>query len=199
MTALTQPAFAKRSHHYRVHHRYVTDAVSYAGPFSQADSNTIAYQPFQAERAVPRSRRGRRAAASARSSAAYASAPVPAVSGLSFGGGGLVSVARGYLGTNPTGKASLWCGNFMNLVLERSGLRPSSSNTARSFASYGRRIPGPQVGAIAVMGRRGGGHVGIVTGIDPNGNPILISGNHNRTVAESVYPRGRIYAYVMPN
>jgi hypothetical protein len=48
------------------------------------------------------------------------------------------------------------------------------------------------------MGRRGGGHVGVVSGIDPNGNPIIVSGNHNRTVAEAVYPRGRIRAYVVP-
>ena len=56
-----------------------------------------------------------------------------------------------------------------------------------------------QVGAIAVMGRRGGGHVGVVSGVDASGNPVVISGNHNNTVAESVYPRGRIIAYVMPN
>src|SRR4029079_14251939 len=56
----------------------------------------------------------------------------------------------------------------------------------------------PHVGAIAVMGRRGGGHVGVVSGVDPNGNPIVVSGNHNRTVAESVYPAGRISAYVLP-
>ena len=56
----------------------------------------------------------------------------------------------------------------------------------------------PQVGAIAVMGRRGGGHVGVVSGVDANGNPIIVSGNHNHTVAESVYPRSRISAYVMP-
>ncbi|HET7411819.1 MAG TPA: TIGR02594 family protein, partial [Pararhizobium sp.] len=54
------------------------------------------------------------------------------------------------------------------------------------------------VGAIAVMRRRGGGHVGVVSGIDANGNPILISGNHNHTVAEAAYPRSRIVAYVMP-
>ena len=87
----------------------------------------------------------------------------------------------------------------MNLVLERSGHRASRSNMARSFASYGTRVSGPQVGAIAVMSRgRGGGHVGVVSGLDANGNPIIISGNHGRRVAESVYPRGRIYAYVMP-
>ena len=87
----------------------------------------------------------------------------------------------------------------MNLVLQRSGHRQSGSNTARSFASYGTRLSGPQVGAIAVMSRgKRGGHVGVVSGIDPSGNPIIISGNHNRRVAESVYPRGRIFAYVMP-
>ena len=40
--------------------------------------------------------------------------------------------------------------------------------------------------------------VGVVSGVDANGNPIIVSGNHNRTVAESVYPRSRIAAYVMP-
>ncbi len=86
----------------------------------------------------------------------------------------------------------------MNMVLERSGHKGTGSDMARSFASYGQRISGPQVGAIAVMSRRGGGHVGVVSGIDANGNPIVISGNHGRRVAEATYSRGRIYAYVMP-
>jgi hypothetical protein len=42
-------------------------------------------------------------------------------------------------------------------------------------------------------------HVGVVSGVDANGNPIIVSGNHNRTVGESVYPRSRIAAYVLPN
>jgi hypothetical protein len=49
-----------------------------------------------------------------------------------------------------------------------------------------------------VMGRRGGGHVGVVSGIDAAGNPILVSGNNGNRVREASYPRGRIYAYVMP-
>jgi uncharacterized protein (TIGR02594 family) len=70
---------------------------------------------------------------------------------------------------------------------------------AQSFASYGQRLPGPKVGAIAVISRgKSAGHVGIVTGIDASGNPILISGNHNNTVAEAAYPRGRVMAYVWP-
>ena len=124
--------------------------------------------------------------------------PTSSVSGSLFSGG-LVAEARRYVGTNPTGRGRLWCGHFMNLVLQRSGRTASNSNMARSFASYGQRVSGPQVGAIAVMSRgRRGGHVGVVSGIDANGNPIIISGNHNGRVAETAYPRGRIHAYVMP-
>ena len=109
----------------------------------------------------------------------------------------LVTEARKYIGTNPTGRGSLWCGAFMDLVLKRTG-HAGGGNLASAYAHYGRRVSGPQVGAIAVMGRRGGGHVGVVSGLDPNGNPIIVSGNHNHTVAESVYPAGRVSAYVLP-
>ena len=109
----------------------------------------------------------------------------------------LVSEARKYIGTNPTGRGSLWCGAFMDMVLKRTG-HAGGGNLANAYAHYGQRVSGPQVGAIAVMGRRGGGHVGVVSGVDPNGNPIIVSGNHNHTVAESVYPAGRISAYVLP-
>jgi uncharacterized protein (TIGR02594 family) len=122
---------------------------------------------------------------------AYASAPASSSS--------LVTEARRYLGTNPTRRRTLWCGAFMNLVLERTGHKRGPSDLAKSFANYGRRVPGPQIGALAIMSRgRYGGHVGVVSGIDAKGNVILVSGNHNNTVAEAAYPRRRIFAYVMP-
>jgi uncharacterized protein (TIGR02594 family) len=115
-------------------------------------------------------------------------------------GSGLVAEARRYLGGNPTGRGSLWCARFMNMVLEHTGHRGTGSDMASSFARYGTRVSGPQVGAIAVMSRgRGGGHVGIVTGVDASGNPIMISGNNGNRVREAPVSRGRIYAYVMPN
>ncbi|MDB5619320.1 MAG: hypothetical protein JWQ24_3558 [Tardiphaga sp.] len=121
-------------------------------------------------------------------------------SNSSFGSSNVVAEARRYIGGNPTGRARLWCARFMNMVLQRSGHTGTGSDMARSFSSYGQRISGPQVGAIAVMSRgRRGGHVGVVSGIDPKGNPIIVSGNHGNRVAESVYSRGRIYAYVMPS
>jgi uncharacterized protein (TIGR02594 family) len=117
----------------------------------------------------------------------------------SYASSGVVSEARKYLGGNPTGRGSLWCARFMNMVLQHSGYRGTGSDMASSFARYGQRVSGPQVGAIAVMSRgRRGGHVGIITGIDAKGNPIMISGNNGNRVREAPVSRGRIYAYVMP-
>jgi uncharacterized protein (TIGR02594 family) len=145
--------------------------------------------PAAAEKPVRVSRRAKKQAAPAAETASI----LP-----SFGGGDLVAEARHYLGSNPTGRRNLWCGAFMDMVLKKTGHK-GGGNLARAYASYGRRVSGPQVGAIAVMTRGGGGHVGVVSGVDASGNPIIISGNHNDTVAESTYPRGRIIAYVMPN
>ena len=123
-----------------------------------------------------------------------------AASGGFGGGSGLVSEARRYIGGNPTGRGSLWCARFMNMVLQHTGHQGTGSDMASSFAHYGTRVSGPQVGAIAVMSRGGrGGHVGIITGIDAQGNPIMISGNNGNRVREAPISRGRIYAYVMPN
>ncbi len=128
----------------------------------------------------------------------HATAPAEVASAAGdFTGNSLVAEARKYIGTNPTGRRSLWCGAFMDLVLRHTGHR-GGGNLALGYEHYGTRVSGPQVGAIAVMGRHGGGHVGVVSGVDPSGNPIIVSGNHNNTVAEAVYPRSRIAAYVVP-
>jgi uncharacterized protein (TIGR02594 family) len=109
----------------------------------------------------------------------------------------LIAEARKYLGGNPTGWTSQWCGKFLDMILRKTGHK-GGGNLARGYINYGKRLPGPQVGAIAVFSRKGGGHVGIVTGADANGNPIVISGNHNRRVAISVYPARAALAYVRP-
>ena len=124
---------------------------------------------------------------------------VSSVAPASGSSSSLVMEARHYLGGNPTGRGSLWCARFMNMVLQQTGHRGTGSDMASSFAHYGHRVSGPEVGAIAVMARRGGGHVGIITGIDGNGNPIMISGNNGNRVREAPISRGRIYAYVMPD
>jgi uncharacterized protein (TIGR02594 family) len=126
---------------------------------------------------------------------AYRKTPAPATE---IGSPALIAEARRWIGTNPTGKARLWCARFMNFVLERLGLKGTGSDLAMSFRHYGHSLSGPQVGAIAVLSRRGGGHVGVVSGIDANGNPIIISGNHGGRVSEGAYSPSRVVAYVMP-
>jgi uncharacterized protein (TIGR02594 family) len=126
--------------------------------------------------------------------------PTSALRGIGASVSNVVAEARRYLGGgNPTGRESLWCARFMNMVLEHTGHQGTGSDLAASFAHYGQRVSGPQVGAIAVMARRGGGHVGVVSGIDAQGNPIVISGNYGNRVKEAKISRGRIYAYVVPN
>jgi uncharacterized protein (TIGR02594 family) len=132
-------------------------------------------------------------------SLASSAAPGTMATSGGFGSSNVVAEARRYIGGNPTDRGSLWCARFMNMVLEHSGYHGTGSDLARSFASYGQRVSGPQIGAIAVMGRRGGGHVGVVSGIDASGNPILVSGNNGNRVREAPISRGRISAYVMPN
>jgi uncharacterized protein (TIGR02594 family) len=162
-----------------------------------AASKRLTMPPASKDEAARRTKTQRRPAPNAapngqkgaRADQSFASAPLDTT--------GLINEARRYLGTNPTGRAHDWCGAFLDMVLKRTGHR-GGGNLARAYTRYGTRIAGPAVGAIAVFARRGGGHVGIVTGIDSNGNPIVISGNHNHRVAESVYPARRAIAYVMP-
>jgi uncharacterized protein (TIGR02594 family) len=94
----------------------------------------------------------------------------------------------------------LWCADFMNFVLHKAGAKGTKSRAARSFLDFGKRLDSPRVGAIAIMYRKGAnnGHVGVVRGTDGQGNPIVVSGNHGPVVTQSVYPKAKVLAYVMP-
>lgn len=96
--------------------------------------------------------------------------------------------------------AKLWCADFMNFVIRQAGAKGTRSRAARSFLEFGKKLDGPRVGAIAIMSRAGpnNGHVGVVRGTDGQGNPIVVSGNHGPVVTQSVYPKHKVLAYVMP-
>jgi uncharacterized protein (TIGR02594 family) len=195
MAASATPASA-RSHHgtrRHVHARYANRRVG--RHFAYRHNRHVA-RGSRWERGVAQMQAG--GFANANASFASSTAPGAMAASGGFGSSDIVAEARRYIGGNPTSRASLWCARFMNMVLARSGHHGTGSDMASSFASYGQRISGPQIGAIAVMRRRGGGHVGVVSGIDANGNPILVSGNNRNRVAEAPVSRGRIYAYVMP-
>lgn len=112
-----------------------------------------------------------------------------------FASSSLVMQARSYIGTNPTGWRSLWCGRFMAMIAPNAAAKLRNPNMAKDWLAL--QHTAGNVGDIAVMGRRGGGHVGVVSGFDASGNPIIVSGNAGgRIVREGVYARGRIIAFV---
>jgi uncharacterized protein (TIGR02594 family) len=208
IAASTTPASAKSHHHGAEHHARAHHAGHHLRHHASRHHGWRNYAHRHARHIARASRWERGVAqmqahgfagtyASLGSRVSYGATAEPSGYGSSFSSS-VVAEARRYIGGNPTGRGSLWCARFMNMVLQRSGYRGTGSDMARSFASYGQRVSGPQVGAIAVMGRRGGGHVGVVSGFDAAGNPILVSGNYHNRVVEAPYPRGRIYAYVMP-
>jgi uncharacterized protein (TIGR02594 family) len=108
-------------------------------------------------------------------------------------GSDVVNRARSYIGAtaHEVGvRSTLWCSAFLRKVTGASGV----DERALSWESHQHITP--QVGAIVTMGRRGGGHVGVVSGFTKSGDPIVISGNSGNRVRESVIPRGRIRAWV---
>lgn len=92
----------------------------------------------------------------------------------------------------PAGCPRLWCGCFLARYL---GIAGDNLNLAMNWLRVGSPASHGCTNCVAVMSRRGGGHVGLVQGYDGNGNPIILSGNHNRRVATAVYPARRIIAY----
>ena len=195
-------------HHYRYVRRQALQASSpgyaFASPALDSTTRIIRYKSRPSYRRASEQAARKQAVVAVPTRGFVESSAVPNTGGVTFedlgpSGLGLVAEARRYLGGNPTGRGSLWCARFMNMVLQHTGHRGTGSDMANSFASYGTRVSGPQVGAIAVMTRgRSGGHVGIITGIDASGNPIMISGNNGNRVKEAPVARGRIYAYVLP-
>lgn len=93
----------------------------------------------------------------------------------------------------------LWCADAANKWLRDAGHRGTGSRRAKDFLAHGRRLSGPQPGAIAVYHRgKNGGHVAIVESV--NGNTVtLVSGNCGRQgVCRYTRSAGAAIAYMWP-
>lgn len=86
-----------------------------------------------------------------------------------------------------------WCGLFAAYCVVQAGLTPPPiSIRAKSWATWGQPIPTSAripLGAIAVFERKGGGHVGFVTGVYANGDLLILGGNQGDAVNERRFPR----------
>lgn len=116
----------------------------------------------------------------------------------------LVALARRYDGMRASQLGlprALWCADFVNKVRIEAGFRPVPSRLARDQLHGGQRITEPVPGAVVILSRgRSGraGHTGFVAKVLPGGDIVVVSGNHGGRVAESIYPRSRVVAFVEP-
>lgn len=93
-----------------------------------------------------------------------------------------------------------WCALFMNYILFKAGLFGTGSLWALDFASWGKSLGAPAVGAIAPMHRTGGGgHVVCVVGRDQHGNLMGIGGNQSDAVSIKPFPRARPVGFRWPS
>lgn len=108
--------------------------------------------------------------------------------------GSLVSRMERDLGTNPTGWARVWCGQYLGMIARSLGMTPPAGfPLAVAWARFG--VPAhPAPGMVAVMKH----HVGVVRRVLDNGRVEIISGNHNRRVGIGVYPTNRVIAWRAP-
>lgn len=91
-----------------------------------------------------------------------------------------------------------WCAAFVGSVLERSAIRSTRFESARSYLDWGVKLDKPVYGCIVVFSRNGGGHVGFVVGQDANGNLLVLGGNQNDEVNIRSFPKDRVVGYRYP-
>lgn len=106
-----------------------------------------------------------------------------------------ISIARRYLGTNPTKMRRLWCHAFANMVLQKAGYKGSGSNFARSGLKTGKPVSlaNARPGDLVILSRGKGGHSGFYMGRTKDGRVQLISGNtRGRVVGISNYDARRV-------
>ena len=90
-----------------------------------------------------------------------------------------------------------WCGTFAAHCLRSAGIKvPKYWMRAKAYADWGKEIS-PRVGAVAVFGRKGGGHVGFIVG-ESASNLYILGGNQRNEVNISPIAKNRLIAVRWP-
>lgn len=90
-----------------------------------------------------------------------------------------------------------WCGLFVAHCITQAGLKPPPiAIRAKAWASWGDSVgttaTRPPLGAVAVFGRDGGGHVGFVESVNTDGSLNILGGNQGDAVNVRRFPRARL-------
>lgn len=90
-----------------------------------------------------------------------------------------------------------WCGTFVAHCMDVAGLpRPKHWYRAKDWAGWGKASE-PVLGAVAVFGREGGGHVGILVGKSAS-NYYVLGGNQSNAVTITPIAKSRLIAIRWP-
>lgn len=91
-----------------------------------------------------------------------------------------------------------WCSSFVNWCMQKAGFNGTRSAAAKSWLSWGKSVyDDPPVGAIVVMTRQGGGHVGFL--IDWNDEYVkVLGGNQGDEVNIKSFPWSMVLDFRWP-
>jgi uncharacterized protein (TIGR02594 family) len=93
-----------------------------------------------------------------------------------------------------------WCGAFAAYCMIVAGLpipERGEAVRAKAWASWGKETP-PRVGAVAVFGRAGGGHVGFAVG-ESAAHLYILGGNQGNMVSITPIAKDRLIAFRWPS
>jgi uncharacterized protein (TIGR02594 family) len=92
-----------------------------------------------------------------------------------------------------------WCGVAVAHWMQASGQTfPTTYYRATAWETWGVKVDVPVLGAVACFSRQGGGHVGLITAIDPLGRYKIYGGNQGDCVCETWIDGNRCTAIRMP-
>lgn len=91
-----------------------------------------------------------------------------------------------------------WCAAFVGAMLERSGIKSTRFESAKSYLNWGVQIREPAYGCVVVFSRDGGGHVGFVVGKKNNGDLMVLGGNQSDAINIRSFSRERVTGYRWP-
>lgn len=91
-----------------------------------------------------------------------------------------------------------WCSAFVNWCFEVTGYVGTNSAAARSWLGWGQSLLSPRRGAVTVLSREGGGHVGFF--VSQTATEVrLLGGNQDNRVCMADYDRKRVLGHRVPS
>lgn len=93
-----------------------------------------------------------------------------------------------------------WCGVYVAHCMRTAGLVvPKYYMRAKAWGEeWGQTLAEPAEGCIVVFERQGGGHVGFVVGVTPDGFLAVLGGNQGNSVSIGKFNRDRVVGYFWP-